>query len=79
LSLMISLAAKLTFLIVLFLALIFFLVDQYRYRSAPIGAKSRSLLSAINSFLAVCIEGIRFLLAFSVDERLKDVFESINV
>ncbi|MCK3911392.1 hypothetical protein HCC03_06840 [Streptococcus suis] len=78
LSTMFALDWKLTCLIVLFLPLIFLLVDQYRKRSAPIVAKTRSLLSAINSKLAESIEGIRIIQAFSQEERLKEEFEAIN-
>lgn len=65
LSTMFALDWKLTSLIILFLPLIFLLVDQYRKRSAPIVAKTRSLLSAINSKLAESIEGIRIIRLFS--------------
>lgn len=75
---MFALDWKLTSLIVLFLPVIFVLVDQYRKRSAPIVAKTRSLLSSINSKLAESIEGIRIIQAFSQEERLKEEFEAIN-
>lgn len=78
LSTMFALDWKLTSLIILFLPLIFLLVDQYRKRSAPIVAKTRSLLSAINSKLAESIEGIRIIQAFSQEDRLKEEFEAIN-
>ncbi|HEM4050425.1 TPA: ABC transporter ATP-binding protein [Streptococcus suis] len=78
LSTMFALDWKLTSLIVLFLPVIFVLVDQYRKRSAPIVAKTRSLLSSINSKLAESIEGIRIIQAFSQEERLKEEFEAIN-
>ncbi|HEL1566943.1 TPA: ABC transporter ATP-binding protein [Streptococcus suis] len=78
LSTMFALDWKLTSLIVLFLPVIFVLVDQYRKRSAPIVAKTRSLLSAINSKLAESIEGIRIIQAFSQEDRLKAEFEAIN-
>ncbi len=78
LSTMFALDWKLTSLIVLFLPVIFILVDQYRKRSAPIVAKTRSLLSAINSKLAESIEGIWIIQAFSQEERLKEEFEAIN-
>lgn len=78
LSTMFALDWKLTSLIVLFLPLIFLLVDQYRKRSAPIVAKTRSLLSSINSKLAESIEGIRIIQAFSQEDRLKEEFEAIN-
>ncbi|HIH7940733.1 TPA: ABC transporter ATP-binding protein [Streptococcus suis] len=78
LSTMFALDWKLTCLIVLFLPLIFLLVDQYRKRSAPIVAKTRSLLSAINSKLAESIEGIRIIQAFSQEDPLKEEFEAIN-
>ncbi|MFX3812282.1 ABC transporter transmembrane domain-containing protein, partial [Streptococcus suis] len=78
LSTMFALDWKLTSLIVLFLPEIFVLVDQYRKRSAPIVAKTRNLLSAINSILAESIEGIRIIQAFSQEERLMEEFEAIN-
>ncbi|WP_044693794.1 ABC transporter ATP-binding protein, partial [Streptococcus suis] len=78
LSTMFALDWKLTCLIILFLPLIFLLVDQYRKRSAPIVAKTRSLLSSINSKLAESIEGIRIIQAFSQEDRLKEEFEAIN-
>ncbi|HFU4203524.1 TPA: ABC transporter ATP-binding protein [Streptococcus suis] len=78
LATMFALDWKLTCLIVLFFPLIFFLVDQYRKRSTPIVAQTRSLLSSINSKLAESIEGIRIIQAFSQEERLKDEFEAIN-
>ncbi|CYV65159.1 multidrug ABC transporter ATPase/permease [Streptococcus suis] len=78
LSTMFALDWKLTSLIVLFLPVIFLLVDQYRKRSAPIVAKTRSLLSSINSKLAESIEGIRIIQAFSQEDRLKAEFEAIN-
>ncbi|MEI4386497.1 ABC transporter ATP-binding protein [Streptococcus suis] len=78
LSTMFALDWKLTCLIILFLPLIFLLVEQYRKRSAPIVAKTRSLLSSINSKLAESIEGIRIIQAFSQEDRLKAEFEAIN-
>lgn len=78
LSTMFALDWKLTCLIILFLPLIFVLVNQYRKRSAPIVAKTRSLLSSINSKLAESIEGIRIIQAFSQEDRLKAEFEAIN-
>ncbi|MGU7928954.1 ABC transporter ATP-binding protein [Streptococcus suis] len=78
LSTMFALDWKLTSLIILFLPLIFLLVDQYRKRSAPIVAKTRSLLSSINSKLAESIEGIWIIQAFSQEDRLKEEFEAIN-
>ncbi|HEM6454764.1 TPA: ABC transporter ATP-binding protein [Streptococcus suis] len=78
LSTMFALDWKLTCLIILFLPLIFVLVNQYRKRSAPIVAKTRSLLSSINSKLAESIEGIRIIQAFSQEDRLKEEFEAIN-
>lgn len=75
---MFALDWKLTSLIVLFLPIIFILVNQYRKRSAPIVAKTRSLLSSINSKLAESIEGIRIIQAFSQEQRVTDEFENIN-
>ncbi|WP_312248779.1 ABC transporter ATP-binding protein [Streptococcus parasuis] len=75
---MFALEWKLTSLIVLFLPIIFILVNMYRKKSAPVVEKTRSLLSQINSKLADSIEGIRIIQAFRQEERLSDEFEAIN-
>ncbi|HFI0177482.1 TPA: ABC transporter ATP-binding protein [Streptococcus suis] len=75
---MFALDWKLTSLIVLFLPIIFRLVNLYRKKSAPVVARTRSLLSQINSKLAESIEGIRIIQAFRQEERLSDEFEAIN-
>ncbi|MGV3146316.1 ABC transporter ATP-binding protein [Streptococcus suis] len=75
---MFALDWKLTCLIVLFLPIIFILVNMYRKKSAPVVEKTRSLLSQINSKLAESIEGIRIIQAFRQEERLSDEFEAIN-
>lgn len=75
---MFALEWKLTSLIVLFLPIIFTLVNMYRKKSAPVVEKTRSLLSQINSKLAESIEGIRIIQAFRQEERLSDEFEAIN-
>ncbi|HEP1844971.1 TPA: ABC transporter ATP-binding protein [Streptococcus suis] len=75
---MFALDWKLTSLIVLFLPIIFLLVNLYRKKSAPVVARTRSLLSQINSKLAERIEGIRIIQAFRQEERLSDEFEAIN-
>lgn len=75
---MFALDWKLTSLIVLFLPIIFLLVNLYRKKSAPVVARTRSLLSQINSKLAESIEGIRIIQAFRQEERLSDEFEAIN-
>lgn len=75
---MFALDWKLTSLIVLFLPIIFILVNMYRKKSAPVVEKTRSLLSQINSKLAESIEGIRIIQAFRQEERLSDEFEAIN-
>lgn len=75
---MFALEWKLTSLIVLFLPIIFMLVNMYRKKSAPVVEKTRSLLSQINSKLAESIEGIRIIQAFRQEERLSDEFEAIN-
>lgn len=75
---MFALDWKLTSLIVLFLPIIFLLVNLYRKRSAPVVAKTRSLLSQINSKLAESIEGIQIIQAFGQEERLAGEFEAIN-
>lgn len=75
---MFALEWKLTSLIVLFLPIIFILVNMYRKKSAPVVEKTLSLLSQINSKLAESIEGIRIIQAFRQEERLSDEFEAIN-
>ena len=75
---MFALDWKLTSLIVLFLPIIFILVNMYRKKSAPVVEKTRSLLSKINSKLAESIEGIRIIQTFRQEERLSDEFEAIN-
>lgn len=75
---MFALDWKLTSLIVLFLPIIFILVNMYRKKSAPVVEKTRSLLSQINSKLAESIEGIGIIQAFRQEERLSDEFEAIN-
>lgn len=75
---MLTLDVKLTALVSLFLPLIFVLVNIYRKRSTAVIAKTRSLLSDINSKLAESIEGIRIIQAFSQEDRLKDEFDAIN-
>ncbi|HFI0057024.1 TPA: ABC transporter ATP-binding protein [Streptococcus suis] len=75
---MFALDWKLTSMLVLFLPVIFILVNLYRKKSAPVVAKTRSLLSNINSKLAESIEGIRIIQAFSQEKRLTEEFEDIN-
>lgn len=75
---MFALDWKLTSILVLFLPVIFILVNLYRKKSAPVVAKTRSLLSNINSKLAESIEGIRIIQAFSQEKRLAEEFEAIN-
>ena len=75
---MFALEWKLTSLIILFLPIIFILVNMYRKKAAPVVEKTRSLLSQINSKLAESIEGIRIIQAFRQEERLSDEFEAIN-
>ncbi|NQM37528.1 ABC transporter ATP-binding protein [Streptococcus suis] len=75
---MFALDWKLTSMLVLFLPVIFILVNLYRKKSAPVVAKTRSLLSNINSKLAESIEGIRIIQAFSQEKRLAEEFEAIN-
>ncbi|MGT2887003.1 ABC transporter ATP-binding protein [Streptococcus didelphis] len=75
---MLVLDAKLTAIVVLFLPFIFILVNLYRKKSVTVIAKTRSLLSDINTKLAESIEGIRIIQAFGQEERLKKEFESIN-
>lgn len=75
---MLMLDAKLTGIVLIFLPFIFILVNIYRKRSVQVIAKTRSLLSDINSKLAESIEGIRIIQAFGQEERLKAEFEAIN-
>ena len=69
---------RLTGLIILFLPLIFVLVNLYRKKSVHIIEKTRSLLSEINSKLAESIEGIRIIQAFNQEKRLQEEFDKIN-
>ncbi|MGT2895057.1 ABC transporter ATP-binding protein [Streptococcus entericus] len=75
---MLTLDVKLTGLVALFLPLIFILVNLYRKKSTAVIAKTRSLLSDINSKLAESIEGIRIIQAFSQEARLQNEFDAIN-
>lgn len=75
---MLTLDVKLTGLVALFLPLIFILVNLYRKKSTAVIAKTRSLLSDINSKLAESIEGIRIIQAFSQEARLQSEFDAIN-
>ncbi|HEM6372311.1 TPA: ABC transporter ATP-binding protein [Streptococcus suis] len=75
---MFALDWKLASMMVFFLPIIFMLVNLYRKKSAPVVAKTRSLLSQINSKLAESIEGVRIIQAFRQEERLADEFEAIN-
>lgn len=75
---MLRLNAVLTGWVALFLPFIFILVNIYRKKSVAVIAKTRSLLSDINSKLSESIEGIRIIQAFSQEERLKAEFEAIN-
>ncbi|MBF0777660.1 ABC transporter ATP-binding protein [Streptococcus cuniculi] len=75
---MLMLDVRLTALVALLLPVIFILVNLYRKKSVAVIAKTRSLLSDINSKLSESIEGIRIIQAFSQEERLKAEFEEIN-
>ncbi|EGJ28051.1 ABC transporter ATP-binding protein [Streptococcus porcinus] len=75
---MLMLDTKLTALVAIFLPFIFILVNLYRKKSVDVIAKTRSLLSDINTKLAESIEGIRIIQAFGQEERLKAEFELIN-
>ena len=68
----------LTGLVLLFLPLIFILVNLYRKKSVKIIEKTRSFLSDINSKLAESIEGIRIIQAFNQEKRLQEEFDEIN-
>ena len=69
---------RLTSLVLLFLPLIFILVNLYRKKSVKIIEKTRSFLSDINSKLAESIEGIRIIQAFNQEKRLQEEFDEIN-
>ena len=75
---MLVLDFRLTTLVLLFLPLIFLLVNLYRKKSVKIIEKTRSLLSDINSKLAENIEGIRIIQAFNQEKRLQAEFDEIN-
>lgn len=75
---MFALDWKLASMMVFFLPIIFMLVNLYRKKSAPVVAKTRSLLSQINSKLAESIEGVRIIQVFGQEKRLADEFEEIN-
>jgi len=75
---MLVLDFRLTALVLLFLPLIFLLVNLYRKKSVKIIEKTRSLLSDINSKLAENIEGIRIIQAFNQEKRLQAEFDDIN-
>lgn len=75
---MFALDWKLASMMVFFLPIIFMLVNLYRKKSAPVVAKTRGLLSQINSKLAESIEGVRIIQAFGQEKRLADEFEEIN-
>ena len=75
---MLVLDFRLTALVLLFLPLIFLLVNLYRKKSVKIIEKTRSLLSDINSKLAENIEGIRIIQAFNQEKRLQAEFDVIN-
>ncbi|MGT2920824.1 ABC transporter ATP-binding protein [Streptococcus chosunense] len=75
---MLVLDFRLTALVLLFLPLIFLLVNLYRKKSLKIIEKTRSLLSDINSKLAENIEGIRIIQAFNQEKRLQAEFDEIN-
>lgn len=75
---MVTLDARLTGFVVLFLPLIFILVNLYRKRSVVIISKTRAYLGDINSKLAESIEGIRIIQAFGQEARLQEEFDAIN-
>ncbi|HHF7056455.1 ABC transporter ATP-binding protein [Streptococcus mutans] len=75
---MLMLNYHLTFLVMLFLPVIFILVNLYRKKSVKVIAKTRSLLSDINTNLSESIGGIDIIQAFGQEERLKVEFEAIN-
>ena len=75
---MLVLDFRLTSLVLLFLPLIFLLVNLYRKKSVKIIEKTRSLLSDINSKLAENIEGIRIIQAFNQEKRLQAAFDELN-
>ena len=75
---MLVLDYRLTSLVLLFLPLIYLLVNLYRKKSIKVIEKNRSLLSDINSKLSENIEGIRIIQAFNQEKRLQEEFDEIN-
>ncbi len=75
---MLLLDIKLTALVVVFLPFIVILINLYRKKSVQVIAKTRSLMSDINSKLSESIEGIHIIQAFGQEERLKNDFEAVN-
>ncbi|MEQ9764419.1 ABC transporter ATP-binding protein [Streptococcus jiangjianxini] len=75
---MLTLDMRLTGFVILFLPLIFILVNLYRKRSVVIIAKTRAFLGEINSKLSESIEGIRIIQAFGQEVRLQEEFDAIN-
>lgn len=75
---MLVLDFRLTALVLLFLPLIFLLVNLYRKKSVKIIEKTRSLLSDINSKLVENIEGIRIIQVFNQEKRQQAEFDEIN-
>ena len=75
---MLVLDYRLTALVLLFLPLIYLLVNLYRKKSIKVIEKNRSLLSDINSKLSENIEGIRIIQAFNQEKRLQEEFDEIN-
>ncbi|MGT2926630.1 ABC transporter ATP-binding protein [Streptococcus cuniculipharyngis] len=75
---MLTLNVGLTLLVSLLLPCIFILVSLYRKKSEPVIAKTRSLLSDINSKLSESIEGISIVQAFRQEARLIKEFSAIN-
>ena len=74
---MLVLDFRLTALVLLFLPLIFLLVNLYR-KNQWNHWETRSLLSDINSKLAENIEGIRIIQAFNQEKRLQSELDEIN-
>ena len=75
---MLVLDFRLTALVLLFLPLIFLLVNLYRKSQSRLSRKPEVSCLDINSKLAENIEGIRIIQAFNQEKRLQAEFDEIN-
>lgn len=78
LSAMFSLNVPLTFLMILFLPVMYGSVQLYHSRSHELIRMTRSKLSDLNVALAEGIEGMKIIQSFNQESRLKEEFEAIN-